>query len=123
MSVSDETYTRLNNERPIHHAPGNFKTLKRLKSKKTLIGGGGVDPKSPSVVITTDDKMAASSSTVPAPDPKQEERRMKKQYEFDTGTFNMLLNPRLLGREDTQVLLVVLLVSGFDFRNILDSFD
>lgn len=106
MSVSDETYTRLNNERPIHHAPGNFKTLKRLKSKKILVGGVGGDSHSPSVVITAD-KMAAT-----APDPKQEERQMKKQYEFDTGTFNMLLNPRLLNREDTQVLLVVLLVSN-----------
>ena len=56
MSVSDETYTRLNTERPIH-TPGTFKTLKRLKSKKHMLGTEPPPPsntnnKSPDVVIT-----------------------------------------------------------------------
>jgi len=107
MSVSDEIHSRLNNEKPIIYpsTPNNMKTLKRIKSKKLLEPKKSDTP--PAVVLTTSSSEASSSIAS-----KQEERHAKKKLKFATGTYNLLLNPKVLDSEDRQVLLIVLLVSS-----------
>ena len=105
MSVSDEVLSKLNNERPVY-TPSNFKTLKRLKSKKVI----DVSRKdsAPSVVITTTSQTESDSA----------QKQQKRQIDFDTGTYNCLLNPRILDTENYQVLLVVILVRCFYFKPV-----
>uniref|UniRef100_A0A7M5VE60 Ras-GAP domain-containing protein n=3 Tax=Clytia hemisphaerica TaxID=252671 RepID=A0A7M5VE60_9CNID len=108
MSVSDEVLSKLNNERPVY-TPSNFKTLKRLKSKKTI--DVSRRDSAPSVVITTSSQVDSDSA----------QKQQKRQIDFDTGTYNCLLNPRILDTENYQVLLVVILSTMLDHS--MDDFE
>lgn len=97
MPGSEEIQAKLNNQQPVY---SQTLTLKRAKSKKIYTTDDKKTSRSPSVIITV-------SSTDTPDDLVQAKRR----YQWESGLYNLLLDPQVLSNERSQVLLIVLLVS------------
>ena len=98
MPVSEEIRTKLNKEQPIYALSSS--TLKRNKTKKLKSQQDTrASPTKAPVVVT----ISSSDST-------QDMSHAKRRYEWETGIYNLLLNPQVLNDEPTQALFTVLLV-------------
>ena len=95
MPLNEEIHGRLTGEQPVFSA--KTMTLKRSKTKqyKDLSRS---EFKSPIVVTVTNT------------DKPENKELSKKRYLYESGTYNLLLNPEILSDENIQALFIVLLV-------------
>lgn len=95
MPLNEEIHGRLTGEQPVFSA--KTMTLKRSKTKqyKDL---NRSECKSPIMVTVTNT------------DKPENKELSKKRYLYESGTYNLLLNPEILSDENIQALFVVLLV-------------
>lgn len=107
MPGSEEIQAKLNNQQPVY---SQTLTLKRAKSKKIYTTDDKKTSRSPSVIITV-------SSTDTPDDLVQAKRR----YQWESGLYNLLLDPQVLSNERSQVLLIVLLATIVD--HTMDDFE
>jgi len=106
LPLNEEIHARLNGEQTVY-CNKSF-TLKRVKSR-------------PILDLSNNDRKPSVTITVSSTDQPEDEELAEKRYQWESGSFNLLLNPEVLYNENIRALLVVLLATVVDHS--MDDFE